>query len=60
LGDKITAADLLWGTALNWMLRFKLVPTVPAITRYAERIAARPSVTHVTAQEAERAFAQSA
>jgi glutathione S-transferase len=60
VGDKITAADLLWGTALSWMLRFKLVPALPVLSAYVERIAARPSVTRVTAQEAERASAQTA
>jgi glutathione S-transferase len=60
LGNYLTAVDLLWGTALNWMLRFNLVPALPVITAYAERIAARSSVTRVTAQEAERASAQAA
>ncbi|HEV7611654.1 MAG TPA: glutathione S-transferase C-terminal domain-containing protein [Steroidobacteraceae bacterium] len=57
LGNHLTAVDLLWGTALNWILRFNLVPALPVITSYAEGIAARSSVTRVTAQEAERASA---
>ena len=30
LGDRISAADVLWGGALRWTTRFKLVPELPA------------------------------
>ncbi len=33
LGDRISAADILWGSALNWGVMFKLVPEERAITR---------------------------
>ena len=29
LGDKFTAADVLWGTALAWTTSFQLVPLRP-------------------------------
>src|SRR3954452_13999865 len=34
LGDRFTAADVLWGTALGWTTRFKLVPALPVIQSY--------------------------
>jgi glutathione S-transferase len=43
LGEKFSAVDVLWGSALNWMLMFKLVPEMPVIKKYVEQFAARPS-----------------
>lgn len=57
-GDRLTAADLLWGTALRWTTSFGLVPTTPEITSYFERIAARPSVRKVGRKDHELAAAQ--
>lgn len=47
LGDKFTAPDVLWGTALTWMTGFGLVDNVPTIKAYVERWNARPSVKKV-------------
>lgn len=58
LGDKFTAADVLWGTALTWTTMFKLVPELPAIKEYIARVNARPSVARVKAEDAELAAAQ--
>ena len=58
LGDSFTAADVLWGTALNWTVMFKLVPELPVFTRYIERINARPAVARVREKDAELAAAQ--
>lgn len=55
LGERFTAADILWGTALRWTTAFKLVPELPEIASYIERIAARPSVAKVAAKDAELA-----
>jgi glutathione S-transferase len=44
LGDALTAADLLWGTALKWTVDFGMVPKLPAILTYIERVAAHPAV----------------
>jgi glutathione S-transferase len=43
LGDRFTAADVLWGTALRWTTMFKLVPETPAIVGYIARVTARPA-----------------
>jgi glutathione S-transferase len=53
LGDRFTAADVLWGTALTWMTGFKLVAELPEIMAYIGRIKSRPSIAKVTALDAE-------
>ena len=58
LGDRFTAADVLWGTALTWTTGFKLVPALPVIQSYIDRWNARPSVARVKARDAELAAAQ--
>jgi len=58
LGDRFTAADVLWGTALTWTTAFKLVPALPVIQSYIARWNARPSVARVKARDAELAAAQ--
>ncbi len=60
LGDKFTAADVLWGMALSWTVMFKLVPDLPAIRAYIDRINARPVVQGMRAAEAELVAKQSA
>lgn len=42
LGDKISAADIVWGMALMWTMMFKVVPETPVFTDYAKRITSRP------------------
>ena len=44
LGERFTAVDVLWGTALTWMTGWKLVEDVPPIAAYVGRWNARPSV----------------
>lgn len=43
LGDTLTAADLLWGTALRWTTAFGIVPKHPVITAYIDRVCAHPA-----------------
>lgn len=47
LGDTISAADILWGSALGWGMAFGGVPRLPALVEYAERLAARPASKRV-------------
>lgn len=51
LGERFTAADVLWGTSLGWMMRFGLLPELPEIAAYVERIRARPTYHHVQKQD---------
>jgi glutathione S-transferase len=57
LGERFSAADILWGTALTWTTMFKLVPELPVIMDYIARINARPSIATVKARDAELAAA---
>jgi glutathione S-transferase len=52
LGQDFSAADVLWGTALQWTTGFGLVPASPAIKAYIERISSRPAVDRVRQKDA--------
>lgn len=52
LGERFTAADILWGTALGWTMQFKLVPERPEFTTFAGRIAGRASARKVNDEDA--------
>ena len=52
LGERLSAADILWGTALGWMLAFKLVPERPAFSAYVGRIAGRAAARRVMDEDA--------
>ena len=58
LGERFSAADMLWGIALKWTTSFKLVPESPVIKAYVDRISARPAVARAMAKDAELAAAQ--
>ncbi|HWH81746.1 MAG TPA: glutathione S-transferase [Burkholderiaceae bacterium] len=53
LGERFTAADVLWGTALGWTVKFGLVPNSPEVERYLARFNARPAVARARAKDAE-------
>jgi glutathione S-transferase len=44
LGDKASAADILWGTALRWGKLFGLLPESDVLDAYIERMTSRPAV----------------
>jgi glutathione S-transferase len=58
LGERFTAADVLWGVALAWTTAFKLVPALPPIQAYIERVNARPAVARAREKDARLAAAQ--
>jgi len=58
LGERLSAADILWGTALGWTMAFKLVPDRPVFAEYARRIAERPAVVRARAKDEALAAAQ--
>jgi glutathione S-transferase len=60
LGDRFTAADVLWGTALTWTMMFKVVPERPVFLEYAKRLRARPAYIHATAADQALASEQEA
>jgi len=60
LGERFTAADVLWGTALRWTTMFKLVPETPVITGYVGRVTARAAVARAAKIDADLLAAQNA
>ena len=53
LGERFTVADVLWGTAIDWTMRFGLVPDLPVLKAYVERMNARPSLVWAREKDAE-------
>lgn len=47
LGEKFSAADVLWGTALTWTTMFGLAPETPVTRAYMDRVNARPAAARV-------------
>lgn len=58
LGERFSAVDVLWGTALRWTVAFKLVPELPEIMAYIDRINSRPASIRVRESDAELAAKQ--
>jgi glutathione S-transferase len=54
LGERLSAADVLWGNSLGWITMFKLVPELPEIMAYMDRVNARPAARR--AQDADAAL----
>jgi glutathione S-transferase len=55
LGERFTAADLLWGMALRWTTMFGLVEERPAFKAYIERIGSRESIRKVSLEDEQMA-----
>jgi len=55
LGERMTAADVLWGTALAWTTMFKIVPELPVIMNYVKRMTGRPAFNRVKELDAKLA-----
>lgn len=55
LGETFSAADVLWATALHWTTMFKLVPELPVVRAYIDRVIERPAMQRAMARDAELA-----
>ena len=53
LGERFSAVDVLWGTALNWLTMFGIVEKTPIIAAYVERITSRPAFVAAATSDAE-------
>ena len=53
LGERFTAADVLWGSALNWVTSFGLMEKTPEIEAYIARVVNRPAAARVRAKDTE-------
>lgn len=58
LGERFSAADILWGNSLGWVTMFKLVPELPEIVAYRDRVNARPAARRAAPADAALAQAQ--
>lgn len=58
LGNTFSAADVVIGSGVRWMLLFKLLPERDAFTSYAARLSARPALQRALAKDKEYADAQ--
>ena len=55
LGERFSAADVLWGMGLGWTMAFKVAPSRPAFVALADRLKARPAYQRVAAWDKELA-----
>jgi glutathione S-transferase len=53
LGERFTAADIIWGNGLTWTKIFGILPENPVLDAYIERHKARPAVARVQAIDAD-------
>jgi glutathione S-transferase len=58
LGERFSAADVLWGTSLGWATMFKLVPELPEVMAYIDRVSSRPAARRAAEADALLAAAQ--
>jgi glutathione S-transferase len=49
LGEQFSAADVVIGSGVRWMLMFKLLPERPEFTGYVERLLQRPALKRAMA-----------
>jgi glutathione S-transferase len=56
LGEAFSAADVTIGSTLRWGMQFKLLPDLPEMVAYVERLKARPALQRQLARDQE--FAQ--
>jgi glutathione S-transferase len=52
LGEQFTAADVVFGAALNWATMFGAIPKEGRIKAYVERVTARPAFISAAARSA--------
>lgn len=52
LGSRFTMADVLVGSSLRWMVRFKMIDPRPAFLAYLERLEQRPALQASDARNA--------
>lgn len=55
LGERFSAADVVVGSGVRWMLMFKLLPERPEFTSYADRVTSRPAFVRSMTKDAELA-----
>jgi glutathione S-transferase len=44
LGEQFTAADVVVGSSLRWLMQFNLIPALPEFVAYTDRLKQRPAL----------------
>lgn len=57
-GERFTAADILWASALDWTMKFGIVPRRDVFEQYVARLMVRPAIVRAVVQDAALARAQ--
>lgn len=52
LGERFTAADVLWASSLSWITQFGLMEKTPEVAAYIERFNQRPAVIAARSKDA--------
>lgn len=60
LGERFTAADVLWGSALQWTSMFGLIPPTSVIEAYVQRVTSRPAFVRARERDAQLAATEAA
>jgi len=55
LGDRFTALDVYFGSAIRWTLQFGILPARPEFTAYRDRLMQRPAYSRAEAKDGELA-----
>jgi glutathione S-transferase len=55
LGERFTAADVVVGSSLRWLMQFKLIPELPEFVAYTDTLKKRPALQRQLAKDAEYA-----
>ncbi len=53
LGEQFTAADVVVGASLRWLMQFKLIPELPEFVAYTKRLGERSALQRQLARDAE-------
>jgi glutathione S-transferase len=56
LGERFTAADVVVGSSLRWLMQFKLIPELPEFVAYTDTLKKRPALQRQLATD--QAFAR--
>jgi glutathione S-transferase len=51
LGEQFTAADVVVGALIWWGLKFKLLPELPELVAYTNRLGERPALQRQIAED---------
>ena len=51
LGERFSAADVVIGSSMRWLMQFKLLPELPEFVAYTKRLAERPALQRQLAKD---------